>query len=88
MREPSHGAMPWRTLKSHQEDIDACPRVANKSVGNIGGTGYYYTNVICVFAMANFVLQLCKTRYLENCKCRHKIANILKIKSIWFHEYD
>jgi len=66
MREPSHGAMPWRTLKSHQEDIDACPRVANKSVGNIGGTGYYYTNVICVFAMANFVLQLCKTRYLEN----------------------
>ena len=66
MREPSHGAMPWRTLKSHQEDIDAYPRVANKSVGNIGETGYYYTNVICVFAMANFVLQLCKTRYLEN----------------------
>ena len=63
MREPSHGAMPWRTLKSHQEDIDACPRVANKSVGNIGGTGYYYTNVICVFAMANFVLQLCNPRY-------------------------
>ena len=63
MREPSHGDTPWRTLKSHQEDIDACPRVANKSVGNIGGTGYYYTNVICVFAMANFVLQLCNPRY-------------------------
>ena len=44
-------------------DLDAARL---QSVGNIGGTGYYYTNVICVFAMANFVLQLCKTRYLEN----------------------
>ena len=41
-------------------DLDAARL---QSVGNIGGTGYYYTNVICVFAMANFVLQLCNPRY-------------------------
>ena len=52
-------------------DLDAARL---QSVGNIGGTGYYYTNVICVFAMANFVLQLCKTRYLENAFFRHFLS--------------
>ena len=51
-------------------DLDAARL---QSVGNIGGTGYYYTNVICVFAMANFVLQLCKTRYLENKRFYQKL---------------
>ena len=44
-------------------DLDAARL---QSVGNIGGTGYYYTNVICVFAMANFVLQLGGDSFKKN----------------------